>query len=50
MRSTGSQQMSLQSEMTSVTCKAKTQKCKPSLGLGVKTDTNPNIVSGRSRH
>ena len=28
---------SLQSEMTSVTFKSKTQKCKPSLGSGVKT-------------
>ena len=52
--------MSLHSEMTSVTFKAKTKKCKPSLGLGVNTvwrrlqssnkNADPNTVSGQSRH
>ena len=53
--------MSLHSEMTSVTFKAKTnKKCKPSLGPGLKTvwrrqqssnkNADPNTVSGQSRH
>ena len=52
--------MSLHSEMTSVTFKAKTKKCKPSLGPGVKMvwrrlqssnkNADPNTVSGQSRH
>ena len=52
--------MSLHSEMTSVTFKAKTKKCKPSLGPGIKTvwrrlqssnkNADPNTVSGQSRH
>ena len=52
--------MSLHSEMMSVTFKAKTKKCKPSLGPGLKTvwrrlpssnkNADPNTASGQSRH
>ena len=52
--------MSLHSEMMSVTFKAKTKKCKPSLGPGLKTvwrrlpssnkNADANTVSGQSRH